>query len=95
MKLVIVPANYRYPMPPHPAFPIAPRLPVPINGDEAGYPVARIFCVGRNHAAEMGNKLDRDAPFYFAKPAQAKNKRGPWDLGKDFENTRFSPEAML
>ena len=32
--------------------------------------VARIFCVGRNyaaHAAEMGNEVDRTAPFYFTK----------------------------
>lgn len=31
----------------------------------------RIFCVGRNyaaHAAEMGNTIDRAAPFYFTKP---------------------------
>jgi fumarylpyruvate hydrolase len=39
-----------------------------------GYPVARIFCVGRNyvaHAAEMGNEVDREAPFWFTKSAFA------------------------
>lgn len=38
------------------------------------YPVHRIFCVGRNyaeHAAEMGVEVDREAPFYFLKDAQA------------------------
>ena len=47
-----------------------PVLPTP----EGGYPVHRIFCVGRNyvaHAAEMGNEVDREAPFYFMKDAQA------------------------
>ena len=47
---------------------------VPIAGHDQGYPVARIFCVGRNyaaHAAEMGNEVDREAPFYFTKSAQA------------------------
>jgi len=127
----------------------APPL-VPIAGDTRGYPVRRIFCVGRNyaaHAAEMGNEVDRAAPFYFTKSAHAlclsgatipyppgtrdchhemefvvalgadafevseagamaavwgygcgidltrrdlqgaaKEKRRPWDLGKDFEN---------
>ncbi|MBO3762000.1 fumarylacetoacetate hydrolase family protein [Ciceribacter sp. L1K22] len=52
--------------------PVAPL--VPIKGREDGYPVHRIFCVGRNyaaHAAEMGNEVDREEPFYFTKPATA------------------------
>ncbi|WP_417727062.1 fumarylacetoacetate hydrolase family protein [Roseovarius sp.] len=123
---------------------------VPITGQDKGYPVQRIFCVGRNyaaHALEMGNEVDREAPFYFNKAPQtlclsgasipypletsdchyemefvvalsapafrvsaseamdavygyacgidltrrdlqgvAKEKRRPWDIGKDFEN---------
>lgn len=123
---------------------------VPITRSDRGFPVRRIFCVGRNyaaHAAEMGNEVDREAPFYFTKSAhalclsgstipypleskdvhyemelvvalgspafrvtvdaahasvfgyacgidltrrdlqaQAKDKRRPWDLGKDFED---------
>ncbi len=46
---------------------------VPVNG-QPGFPVARIFCVGRNyaaHAAEMGQEVDREAPFYFTKSAHA------------------------
>lgn len=50
-----------------------PAAPViPVAGETAGYPVGRIFCVGRNyaaHAAEMGNEVDREAPFYFTKVA--------------------------
>lgn len=129
--------------------PAAPQ--VPVTGERAGYPVRRIFCVGRNyaaHALEMGNEVDREAPFYFTKSAQticlggaeiayplgtqdchhemefvvalgasafrvttdgamdavlgfacgidltrrdlqaaAKDKRRPWDLGKDFEQS--------
>jgi len=129
--------------------PAAPQ--VPVLGQEGGFPVRRIFCVGRNyaaHAAEMGNEVDREAPFYFTKSAhtichsgasiayppgtqdchyemefvvalgapafrvsrdeaiqavygyacgidltrrdlqaQAKDKRRPWDLGKDFEDS--------
>lgn len=45
---------------------------IPVAGEAAVYPVGRIFCVGRNyaaHAAEMGNEVDREAPFYFTKAA--------------------------
>lgn len=47
---------------------------VPVKGESAGYPVHRIFCVGRNyaaHAAEMGVEVDREAPFYFTKSPSA------------------------
>ena len=50
---------------PTPEFPT-----IPVKGETAGYPVTRIFCVGRNyaaHAAEMGVEVDREAPFYFTK----------------------------
>ena len=43
---------------------------VPIQGNDANFPIRRIFCVGRNyeaHAREMGNEVDREAPFYFTK----------------------------
>jgi fumarylpyruvate hydrolase len=45
---------------------------VPVEGESRLYPVHRIFCVGRNyaeHAREMGAEVDREAPFYFTKPA--------------------------
>lgn len=54
---------------PSPAWPT-----VPVRGEDAEYPVHRIFCVGRNyaaHAAEMGHEVDREAPFYFTKSALA------------------------
>ncbi|WP_170345757.1 fumarylacetoacetate hydrolase family protein [Ruegeria atlantica] len=53
-------------------FSLPDPLTIPVVGETAGYPVGRIFCVGRNyaaHAAEMGNEVDRDAPFYFTKSA--------------------------
>lgn len=55
-------------------FDIPPVPLVRIKGEAAGYPVRRIFCVGRNyaaHAAEMGVEVDREEPFYFTKPAMA------------------------
>ncbi|WP_323776982.1 fumarylacetoacetate hydrolase family protein [Leisingera sp.] len=53
-------------------FKLPETLVVPVAGEPAGYPVGRIFCVGRNyaaHAAEMGNEVDRESPFYFTKAA--------------------------
>jgi fumarylpyruvate hydrolase len=38
------------------------------------FPVRRIFCVGQNyaaHAREMGSDPERQAPFFFTKPADA------------------------
>lgn len=55
--------------------PAAPIASVPVKGagtDEA-FPVHRIYCVGLNyaaHAMEMGH-TERQAPFFFMKPADA------------------------
>lgn len=58
----------------------APPLPfVPVQGEEAVFPVRRIWCVGRNfadHAREMGHDPTREPPFFFAKPADAVNPGG-------------------
>lgn len=51
-------------------FPALPVSTVAVDGSAARFPVARIFCVGRNyadHAKEMGVEVDREAPFYFLK----------------------------
>lgn len=51
-----------------------PSVPVvPVVGEAGGFPVRRVFCVGRNYAAhrrEMGGD-ERDPPFFFSKPADA------------------------
>ncbi|MCP4820671.1 MAG: fumarylacetoacetate hydrolase family protein [Shimia sp.] len=49
-----------------------PTFVIPVKGHDSGYPVSRVFCVGRNyaaHAAEMGGEVDREAPWYFTKSA--------------------------
>jgi len=45
-----------------------------VEGQEARFPLRRVYCVGRNyseHAREMGHDPDREPPFFFAKPADA------------------------
>lgn len=54
--------------------PNPPRTALPIVGSEDLFPVRRVYCVGRNyaaHAREMGADPDREAPFFFMKPADA------------------------
>ncbi len=54
--------------------PAWPMPTVPVAGQSAVFPVRRIYCVGRNyaaHAREMGADPAREAPFFFAKPADA------------------------
>ena len=54
-------------------FPPTPVASVPVLGSADGFPVHRIYCVGRNyeeHAKEMGF-TGREPPFFFMKPADA------------------------
>ena len=58
--------NYVIPPSPVPSLPVA--------GSNARFPVRRIFCIGRNyaeHAREMGATVEKDAPLFFCKPADA------------------------
>jgi fumarylpyruvate hydrolase len=52
--------------------PIQPSL--PILGSAQRFPIRRVFCIGRNyaeHAREMGATVDKAAPMFFCKPADA------------------------
>jgi fumarylpyruvate hydrolase len=48
----------------------APRQSVIPTAGGGGFPVRRVYCIGRNyaaHAVEMGHDPDRDPPFFFQK----------------------------
>ncbi|WP_331374543.1 fumarylacetoacetate hydrolase family protein [Sinorhizobium chiapasense] len=50
--------------------PPSPPVLLPISGSLVGFPVRRVYCVGRNyaaHAIEMGHDPDREPPFFFQK----------------------------
>lgn len=52
----------------------APTPSLPIVGGDRRFPVRRILCVGQNyaaHAREMGSDPEKQAPFFFSKPADA------------------------
>jgi fumarylpyruvate hydrolase len=53
---------------------VEPRRVIPVAGSEKVFPVRRVYCIGRNyadHAREMGGNPEREAPFFFLKPADA------------------------
>ena len=55
-------------------FPINETPVLTVAGTEDFFPVHRIYCVGQNyseHMFEMGSNPERDAPFFFCKPADA------------------------
>src|SRR5438270_5068572 len=51
-----------------------PQTMIPVVGEERGFPVRRIYCIGRNYAAhsrKMGSDPNREPPFFFQKPTDA------------------------
>jgi len=62
-----------------------------------GYPVRRIFCIGRNyaaHAREMGRDPDREPPFFFTKWAETSVPSGS-TIAYPPETSNFHYEAEL
>ncbi len=55
-------------------FPAPAVASLPIVGSPLRFPIRRVFCIGRNyaeHAREMGATVDKSAPMFFCKPADA------------------------
>lgn len=62
-----------------------------------GYPIRRIFCIGRNyaaHAREMGRDPDREPPFFFTKWAETSVPSGS-TIAYPPETSNFHYEAEL
>lgn len=82
-----------------PLFSLPEPLLIPVQGETDGFPVGRIFCVGRNyaaHAAEMGVEVDREAPFYFTKSsANAVLSGGSAPYPPGTENFHYEMELAL
>lgn len=71
---------------------------VAVSGQNARFPVRRIFCVGRNyaaHAREMGRDPDREPPFFFTKPADSVVDDGETvSYPAETENFQFEAELV-
>jgi len=74
------------------------QQPVIASTDEGlGYPVRRLFCIGRNyaaHAREMGQNPDRELPFFFTKWAETMVPTGSV-ISYPSETSDFHYEAEL
>ena len=72
---------------------------VAVAGSTDFFPVHRIYCVGQNyanHAREMGANPEREAPFFFSKPADAvcpEGSRLPFPLAT--ENLHHEIELVV
>ncbi|WP_298399771.1 fumarylacetoacetate hydrolase family protein [Sphingobium sp.] len=75
-----------------------PQAPVIAATSEGkGFPVRRLFCIGRNyaaHAREMGKDPDREAPFFFTKWAETVVPSGA-TIAYPPESANFHYEAEL
>ena len=75
-----------------------PQAPVIAATSEGkGFPVRRLFCIGRNyaaHAREMGKDPDREAPFFFTKWAETVVPSGA-TIANPPESANFHYEAEL
>ncbi len=80
-------------------FPLPDPVTIPIVGEGNTFPIHRIFCVGRNyeaHAKEMGNEVDRAAPWYFTKsPASAALSGAVVPFAKATQNYHHEVELVL
>lgn len=75
-----------------------PQAPVIAQTSEGkGFPVRRLFCIGRNyaaHAREMGKDPEREAPFFFTKWAETVVASGS-TIAYPAETANFHYEAEL
>ncbi len=75
----------------------SPAVIVPTT-DGRGFPVRRVFCIGRNyaaHAREMGSDPDRDPPFFFTKWAEAVVPSGTIAYPPQTKNYHFEAELVV
>jgi fumarylpyruvate hydrolase len=80
------------------AFP-APTVPsVPIAGSAQGFPIHRLYCVGKNYAAhikEMGGQATRDAVCFFLKPSDAIVLDGSMPYPPGTQNLHYEGELVI
>lgn len=79
-------------------FPPAAVVSVPVAGSAAGFPVHRIYCVGKNyadHIREMGSDPAREEPCFFLKPADAVVLDGRMPYPPGTNNLHYEGELVL
>lgn len=75
-----------------------PRPVLPVSGTHKTFPVRRVYCIGRNyaaHAIEMGHDPDREAPFFFQKPADALDPSGTFPYPPETTDVHHEVELAV
>lgn len=83
-----------------PDYIIEPPQPVglPIAGNDALFPVRRVYCIGRNyaaHAIEMGDDPDRDPPFFFQKNPDNLDPSGEFPYPTKSDDVHYEAEMAV
>jgi fumarylpyruvate hydrolase len=71
---------------------------IKIHDSDELFPVGKIYCVGKNyrdHAEEMGGKVDKDQPFFFSKPTQAITQGSAIPFPSQTDNLHHEVELVV
>lgn len=71
---------------------------LPILGNDAAFPVHRVYCIGRNyaaHAIEMGHDPDRDPPFFFQKNPDNLDPSGEFPYPPHSSDVHYEAELAV
>ena len=83
-----------------PEYAIPPHQPtaIPVAGENAVFPVRRVYCIGRNyaaHAIEMGHDPDREPPFFFQKNPQNLDPSGEFPFPEKSSDVHHEAEVSV
>ena len=71
---------------------------LPVHGEDAEFPVRRIYCIGQNyaeHTIEMGGDPDKTPPFFFQKNPDNVNTTGTFPYPPQSTDVHFEVEMVV
>ena len=71
---------------------------LPVTGEDAMFPVRRVYCIGRNyaaHAIEMGHDPDKEDPFFFQKNPNNLDVTGEFPYPAESSDVHHEAEMLV
>ena len=71
---------------------------LPVTGEDAMFPVRRVYCIGRNyaaHAIEMGHDPDKEDPFFFQKNPNNLDITGEFPYPPESSDVHHEAEMLV